>query len=356
MRNPVMLKICIVFAILIFTSCTQQQKKKELPVFVKTTEIRKIESVLTKKYPARIKSASEVKLSFRVAGPILKVNIEEGDTVNKGDVIAQIDPRDYRIQLQATEAKYHEVKSEVERITALYQKNKISENDYDKAVSGLKQITAKYEAHKNALEDTKLRAPFSGHISKIFFEQGETVDAGMPIISIYNNKAFEIIAHLPASDFLKKKDFTRFSCQSSSLPGEEWPLELRNIVSQANLNGLYPAYFSLKADAGEIILPGMSAEVIIEYQTDKEPIFELPSPAIFEQSGNASVWIFNEEDETVITKTIEIIKVNTSGIAVVKGDFEGNEIIVTAGVNSLKEGQKVRRLPEPSESNVGGLL
>jgi len=105
MRNPVMLKICIVFAILIFTSCTQQQKKKELPVFVKTTEIRKIESVLTKKYPARIKSASEVKLSFRVAGPILKVNIEEGDTVNKGDVIAQIDPRDYRIQLQATEAK-----------------------------------------------------------------------------------------------------------------------------------------------------------------------------------------------------------------------------------------------------------
>lgn len=356
MRNPVILNFCIVSAILLFSSCSQKQEKEELPAIVKTTEIRQIKSLLTKKYPAKIKSASEIKLSFRVAGPILKVNVKEGDTVTKGDVIAQIDPRDYRVQLQATEAKYREVKSEVERITALYKKDKISANDYEKAVSGLKQISAKFEAHSNALEDTKLKAPFTGHVSKIFFEQGETVDAGMPVISFYNNKEFEIIAYLPASDFLKKEDFTQFSCQSSSLPGKEWPLELKNIVSQANLNGLYPAYFSLKANARDIILPGMSAEVIIQYQTDNFPLFELPSSAIFEKSGSSNIWVFNGEDETVSAKTVEIIKVRSSGIAVVKGNFQGSEIIVSAGVHNLTEGQIVRRMPAPTKSNVGGLL
>lgn len=341
---------------IIFSSCHSPQENKESPVFVKTTEVIELESTLTKNYPARIKAASDINLSFRVAGPILKVNVNEGDEVKKGEVVAQIDPRDYQIQFQATEAKYNEVKAEVDRITALYKKNKVSENDYDKATSGLKQITAKYQAHQNALEDTRLKAPFSGQINKIFFEAGETVDAGMPIISLIDSQQYEIVTHIPAQDLLKKENFTNFACISANLPGREWPLELRNIVSQANLNGLYPVFFTLKNDSEDNILPGMSAEVLIKYRTNQEHLFEIPSSAIFETGGKSKVWIINKKENTITSKDVAIVKIKTSGIAVVKGELKKSDAIISAGVHGLKEGQKVRQLPAPTESNVGNLM
>lgn len=356
-KDLMILKTAAVFIMpFIFSSCHSPQVKEESPVFVKTKEVIELESTLTKNYPARIRAASDINLSFRVAGPILKVNVNEGDEVKKGEVIAQIDPRDYQIQLQATEAKYREIKAEVDRINALYKKNKISENDYDKATSGLKQITAKYHAHQNALEDTRLKAPFTGQINKIFFEAGETVDAGMPIISLIDSQQYEIVTHIPAQDFLKKEKFTDFTCRSANLPGREWPLELRNIVSQANLNGLYPAFFTLKNDSGDNILPGMSAEVIVKYLTDQEGLFEIPSSAIFETAGRSKVWIINKNEDTINSREVEIIRIQASGMAVVKGDLKKSEAIISAGVHGLKEGQKVRQLPASTESNVGNLM
>nr|WP_291855394.1 efflux RND transporter periplasmic adaptor subunit [Marinilabilia sp.] len=341
---------------IIFASCHSPQVNEESSVFVKTSQVKQLETTLTKNYPARIRAASDINLSFRVAGPILKVNVNEGEQVEKGDVVAEIDPRDYRIQLQATEAKYREVKAEVERITALYNKDKVSENDYEKAISGLKQVTAKYHAHQNALEDTRLKAPFAGQINKIFFDQGETVDAGMPIISLIDSQQYEIVTHIPAQDYLKKENFSGFICKSANLPGLEWPLELRNIVSQANLNGLYPVFFTLKTDSKDNILPGMSAEVLIKFMTDQRILFEIPLSAIFEKTGESKVWIINKDDGTIHSRNVEIERIKSSGIAIVNGDLKKSDILISAGVHSLKEGQKVRQLPAPTKSNVGNLM
>jgi RND family efflux transporter MFP subunit len=354
-KNLTILKVLAVLTI-ILTSCKTEAVKEESPVFVKTTNVKTPDSTLTKNYPGKIKSASDINLSFRVAGPIEELNIREGDRVEKGEVVARIDSRDYKIQLEATEAKYREVKAEVERITALYKKNKVSENNYDKAVSGLKQIRAKYNAHKNALEDTKLRAPFSGHINKIYFDAGEIVDAGMPVVSLIDAGQYEIVTHLSANDYLKKDNFTSFTCRSANAPGQEWTLELRNIGSQANLNGLYPAYFRFKPGKQEAIFPGMSAEIIIKYSADEKNIFEIPSSAIFNEGDLSKVWIFNHKDSTITAQTVKIVKIHSSGSAIISGELLEQESIISAGVHSLREGQKVKPLPEVSDTNVGKLM
>ncbi len=354
-RNLSLLKFLTALTI-VFTSCRTEPVKEEPPVSVKITKAKTLVSSLTKSYPGKIRSASEIKASFRVSGPITEVNIDEGDMVKKGEVLARIDPRDYQIQLEGTEAKYKEVKAEVKRITALYNKNKISENDYDKAVSGLNQITAKYKAHKNALNDTRLKAPFTGQVNKIYFEKGEMVDAGIPVFSMIDTQNHEIVAHIPASDYLKKERFTSFSCHLSNAPEKEWPIELRNIVSQPNLNGLYPVYFNFIHTKNENILPGMSAEIIIKYRSEDKNLYEIPSSAIFEKDQTSNVWIFQNSDSTLSSKKIEIIKIKSSGSAVVKGDFISSENIISAGVKDLQEGQKVTPLPPPSDTNIGNLL
>lgn len=339
-----------------FAACSAKTSEKSTQTVVKTTSVRKHSSPLSKSYPAIIKASSDVRLAFRIAGPIKNIYVDEGDFVKKNQVLAQIDPRDYKLQLQATEAKYKEVKSEVERITSLYKKGKVSENDYEKAVSGLKQVTAKYNAHKNSLEDTKLKAPFSGHVNTIFFDAEETVDAGMPVISMIDTQKYEIITHLPANDYLNKEKFTGFSCRTVNDPNIPIPLKLRNIVSKANLNGLYPAYFNLTDYGKGQILPGMSAEVIIEYNGQNENLYEVPSTAIFEQNGDSRVWILLKNNKTVQSRAVKVVEIKSSGAAIVSGDITEKDTIVSAGVHNLNEGQQVETLEEPSDSNVGGLL
>ena len=150
---------------------------------VKTETVKNYENELQVTYPGRVKAAADVDLAFRVAGPIIRIPVQVGSFVRKGEVIAEIDPRDYELQYKATEAEYKQIKSEAERVIELYNRKSVPENDYDKAVYGLQQITSKYNAHKNALKDTRLVAPFDGYIQKKYFDTDETVAAGMPVIS-----------------------------------------------------------------------------------------------------------------------------------------------------------------------------
>ena len=92
--------------------------------------------------------------------------VNDGTYVRKGQLLAELDPADYQIQLDAAEAEYQSVKAEAERVMALYKENVTTPDANDKAMYGLKQITAKYNHAKDQLEYTRLYAPFSGYVQK----------------------------------------------------------------------------------------------------------------------------------------------------------------------------------------------
>ena len=92
------------------------------------------------------------------------MHVNDGTYVRKGQLLAELDPTDYQVQLDATEAEYKQIKAEAERVMALYKDNGTTPSANDKAVYGLKQITAKYRHHKDQLGYTRLYAPFSGYI------------------------------------------------------------------------------------------------------------------------------------------------------------------------------------------------
>lgn len=155
--------------LIFFSGCSSQKKEKETVKSVKTDTVRIYGESSRTTFPGKIRAASDMSLSFRVSGPILRVYVDVGSYVRKGQVLAQIDPRDYEIQLAATKAEYQQIKNETARLKELYEKQSIAPNDYDKALYGLEQISAKYDAHKNALADTRLLAPSDGYIQKKAF-------------------------------------------------------------------------------------------------------------------------------------------------------------------------------------------
>lgn len=338
-------------------SCSKKESNKEIIPFVKTTTVFAHENKQEILLPGKIKASLDVNLSFKVSGTIQKVYVNSGDHVKRGQLLAEMDPKDYEIQFSATEAEYKQIKGEAERVITLYERGSVTTNDYEKAVYGLKQITAKYDAHKKALDDTRLYAPFDGYIQKRLFQQNETIAAGYPVLSMINAGKLEVEVNISSSDFLKRASFTEFSCSVDVLGGRSFPLELIAINQKANMNQLYTMRLNFKENqSGTSPTPGMTTMVSIYYTNQGEGKVSIPLSAVFEKDSQSYVWVYNPASSLISAHKIKAAEVLLNGIVILSEGPEAGATIVTAGIHSLKEGDKVQLLPEVSSSNIGGLL
>lgn len=339
-----------------FSACRVPPSGGRSVRMVKTDTVKVCRHELQTSYPGRIRPAADVDLAFRVAGPILDMPVEIGRYVRKGQVIARIDPRDYELQFRATEAEYRQVKAEAERVMELYRRKSVPVNDYDKAVSGLRQISSKHSAHENARKDTELRAPFNGYIQKKYFDAGETVAAGMPVISMIDTHYFEVEADIPSADYVRRGLFRRFHCVADVFPEHVFPLELVDIARKANLNQLYRMRFRLRPEAGFPLAAGMSVNVTVECEPAGAGLTEVPLSAVFGKGGETSVWIYRPGENRVERRGVRVSRILKSGRAVLDSGVQAGEIVVTAGVHRLEEGMAVEPLKPVSRTNVGALL
>lgn len=349
--------ICLCASLLGSTGCKQDKEQKEVIKTIKVDSAITYGEKKTVSFPGKVKAASEVNLAFRISGPITKINVTEGQFVRKGQVIAEMDSRDYAIQLSATEAEYKQIKAEAERIIQLHERQSVSENDYDKAVSGLQQITAKYDAHKNALSDTKLKAPFDGYIQKRYFDSNETISAGMPVFSMISAGTPEVEIYIPAGEFIQRDQFDSYSCYFELYPNRTFPLELIAINRKANLNQLYTVRLRFnKEPDSPLPSPGMSTMVTIQYKPENATMVSIPLNAVFEINNSPTVWVYDSTQQRVNARAIRISEIMTDGTLTVSEGLRAGEKVVSAGVHHLSDGEKVKLLPQTTETNVGGLL
>lgn len=337
-------------------SCRRATPGLEILQLVKTTEVQKYDGESSSTYPGKIKAASDVQLAFRVAGPILRFNAEAGKFVKKGEVLAEIDPRDYKLQYEATKAEFTQVTEEANRVIELYQRKSVPVNDYDKAVAAKQRVAALYHAHLNALNDTKLKAPFDGYIQKKFFDAHEIVNTGTPVLSMINNDYYEVDIDIPSSDFIRRENFKEFYCEADVFPGVKIPLELLDVTRQANYNQLFKVRFRMQPEEKLNLAAGMSVSVTIRFAAGQEGLSIIPISSLFQKEGQSYVWEYDTEQGMVKMTPVKMIELDKDGQVIVASELTSGTKIVVAGVNDLKEGQKVRLLPPVSSSNVGKLL
>jgi RND family efflux transporter MFP subunit len=348
--------ISVFFLGFLLFACMQNKGKKEILRSVKIDAVEAYGATPTSAFPGKVKASADANLSFKVSGRIAKIYAGEGDFFKKGQTLAELDDRDYKTQLAATEAEYHRIKAEADRIIALYGLGSVTPNDHDKAVYGLQQISAKYEAHRNALADTKLTAPFDGYMQKRLYAAGEIVAAGMPVISVLEATAPEVEINIPSSEFIKRGEFAGFTCTIDIYPGKTYTLDLLGITQKANLNQLYAVRLKMKNEEKPLPAPGMAATVEIQYKPGKSALLSIPYNAVFENNSATYVWIYNSETQTVSAREVNISDLRSNGTVIISGGLQAGERVVSAGVHSLKEGEKVKVLQPSSSTNIGGLL
>ena len=187
-------------ALCLTQSCKDAKKVQEKTAVVKIDTARAYGHAVRLEFPGKVTAAQETNLAFQVAGKLRKIHGDAGTFIRKGQVIAELDDRDYKLQLSAAEAEYNSIKAEAERVFALYRDSATTAANYDKARYGLEQISAKYENCRNQLADTKLTAPFDGYVQKTDYDAPAIMGAGMPVVCFISAGNPEVEINIPGSE------------------------------------------------------------------------------------------------------------------------------------------------------------
>lgn len=341
-----------------FSSCTGTQKESTPLLTVKVDSVQAAESETVLQYPGKVKAAQDISLSFRVSGTIDRFFVDDGTPVRQGQLLVQLDPTDYRLQLEATEAEYRQVKADAERVMALYADSATSASLYDKATYGLQQMTAKYQHHRDQLAYTQLHAPFDGIVQKRLFEAHETVGAGMPVLSMIGSGRPEVEINLPAAEYIHRERFRRYYCTFDLYPGHRYLLKPVSITPKANANQLYTMRLQLEAEAGAPLpSPGMSTLVTIRSTREEGAQLSVPTSALWQEEGETRLFRYDPATQTVHACRVEVGRPLSDGRILVTSDtLKEGDCVVSSGARLLKEGARVKPLEKPSPTNVGGLL
>lgn len=338
--------------IFVIVSCNVEKNSKQRCLRVRCDTVQS--ALVNERYsfPARVTPAEVVNISFKVSGTLENVFVDEGDFFHKGDIIAEIDARDYELQKEAVEAEYLALKADAERVKALFAESVVTVADYDKARYALRQIKAKYVNAENRLADTKLYAPFDGYVKRCLFYPPSVVGAGVPVLTLHSSSKPVIELFVPAVIYHRRNKIASFEADFDFIP-EPVPLTPINFSPEANVNQLYAVRLALPRSVSGESLHGMSLMVDILLTIADTVIVRIPATALLHENKHEFVWVLS--DTTVTKRLVDVKALNSDGTATVSGLNDG-DIIVTAGVHSLKEGSCVEQLPQVNETNIGGLL
>lgn len=341
----------------LLASCSPDQEKEiKSAKLVKITTIQSIQSPKAISFNAQVLEKDAVNLSFRVGGPLAKLSVSEGDYVQKGQVIATIDKRDYEIAVRQAKAQFEQVEAEFERMKTLYEKGKLPANNYDKVKSGFEMASSAYEHAQNQLKDTQLKTPFSGYITHTMANNFETVGPGQPIVGIIDISSFEVVVKATTKqlDIVKQNEKALLSLKDKNIYDKE--VKLKSISQKAGRDNLYEVRYTFLNDAKENIRAGMSADISLYNEASDVSSAIIPISALFTKNGKNYVWVMKAKDGKLQKKEVKLGKLLSDGNVEVKAGLNTQDQVVAAGVNYLFEGQEVKAIKEASSTNIGGLL
>ena len=344
-----------VFAFLLLFGCTQQQQPTFTHSVMLTQPVQRgLEN--EKSFSGIVEEAHEISLGFKTPGQIKRILVKEGDHVRQGQLIATLDEVDYQLGVEQLQIQYDQLDSEMKRLEKLHQNHSLSDNDYVKAVAGLKQVGVQLQTYRNKLEYTQLKAPVSGYVQSVNFEPAEMVDAGTPIINLLDVHRMEVSVNLPANLYMIKDRIKQIVCRSPFEPGKEIPMKLISIAPKADGVQLYKMRLTFENEGDVRLTAGQNIEVNLRVAgTDSQNEVTLTPHAIFQEQETAYVWVLGD-DSAVHKRAVTVAGLDEKGNAIITNGLTGNEQVVRAGVNVLQDNEQVRVVEEQVKTNIGGLL
>jgi RND family efflux transporter MFP subunit len=349
--KKILVNLIIILISLIIISCSHEDnisKKNVRPV--KTFLIKNEESTAIRVFPGVTLASNETTLAFQIPGQIIKLPVLEGDSVNKGAILAELEPLKYQEQVNEAEAKLIRDKSNFQRASELVKVKHLSIADYDKVKSAYLIAQANYNTAKDDLNNTKLISPFTGVIAKKTVKNYEYVTAKQPILLLQDTATIDIEIHVPENIIVSLKkhrvDQEKIFANFDSIPNQTFNIKLKEYSSQADSQTqTFKVVFTMQRPENFNLLPGMTVSVRAALGNIKDDNFYIvPASAVFQDDSNHTfVWLINKKNMQVKKTPVKVSTLSEDKIRIVMGIHSG-DLIVTSGVHFLEEGQEIKIL------------
>lgn len=304
-------------------------------------------------YAGEVRARVESRLGFRVAGKVVRRQAELGQRVRAGDVLAQLDPQDYQLAVDAARAQVASATTQrdlaaadLQRYQALKDQNFISSAELERRAAALKaadaaleQARAQWSAQGNQTAYTRLMADVSGVVTGVDAEPGQVVAAGAPVVRVAQDGPRDVVFVVPEDKVAQVRVGQEVAVRgwsgAATLPGK-----VREVAASAD-----PATrtFQVKVAVEGTEVPALGSTVYVTpraLSSAGTPAIKLPTTALRQEGGSTAVWLYDPATSTVKSQTIEIATADGNEAVVASGLTPGVQVVAT-GVHVLSPGQKV---------------
>lgn len=333
-------------------ACQKEEKAVTTPIRpVRTVTVEMQQGGERLSLTGEIQPRYEADIGFRVNGKVLERPVDVGSEVRKGDLLARLDPQQYRQDLEVAKSEVAAAEAEVTRSEAQeYRQRELLKNghttrvQYDQALKTFKTAQAQLDAARakqiQASENlgyTDLKADYDGVITAVGANAGQVVSSGQMVVRLARPEEREAVFNIAEGAFKNPPKDPSVEVELVSNPDIKTVGKVRYLSPQADpATRTYTVRVSLPDAPPQMRL---GANVIGSVTLDQRQTVMVPGSALFQKDGKPAVWLV-EKDNTVQLKPITVERYQGDSVVVGNGLSEG-DVVVTAGVQKLLPGQKV---------------
>lgn len=333
--------------------CNEEPAPPEVVRAVRTITVEHSDVGETVALSGHIEPREATRVGFRLGGKLVERLVSVDDTVASDQVLARLDRADVESMLRSAEAELaaatamlEQTAADEERQKILFQRGVVAQARYDQAEQQLRSARSQVEAAEarvtavnDQLNYTELRSDSAGTVTAVGAEPGEVVSSGQMIVTIAREGERDAVFHVPASLIRRSPPDPRVEITLADETSVTTIGRVREVAPQADpATRTFEVKVTLDDAPAEMRL---GATVIGTIHLESQPAIILPASAMMESDGKPAVWIVS--NGAVALREVQVLRYDTDTVIISEG-LEDGEVIVTAGVQALRPGQKVKLL------------
>jgi RND family efflux transporter MFP subunit len=319
---------------------TRQQAEKALQTVAPSAEIITVEAH-TVEYPldavGKAEPSAEAAIVAESPGRITVLNMREGGTVARGQVVAATDTELHRISLEAAESSLRQAERTLARLEKLKAENNTTEAEWENALYSVEQARANVATCKERIEDAKILAPISGVVTKRNIEHGSVIQPGQSLAQLTNVATLKIAVPLSEQDIIKIKNGQSVKVAFDAMPGKTTSGRVSNIAVVADQAGRFDVEITVANASGQI-RSGMSARVQFGGAARKN-VVTIPKTALISLASTPSVFVLDAKGKAQL-RAIEVGNSLDNNMIEVLSGLQSGDRLVVKGQDNLKEGEQ----------------
>lgn len=336
--------VIITLAVLAIAGCTQKKTSQEAQAAaaqaqakaqtVKVMPATKQDVKQNGTYSATVQAFAVNNIAPQSGSRIQKINVEVGDFVGKGQILAEMD----RVQLDQAKLRLTNAETELARLKQLYEQGGVAQSDYEAAELNCKVSKSTYD---NLLENTILRSPIRGVVSARNYDRGDMYAMAAPIFTVQQIVPVKLLVGISEADYTKVRKGDVVTLTVDALPGKSFSGTIKRLYPTID-----PATHTVNIEVqvpnqSRELRPGMYAKVEVNFGHSTNIV--VPDAAVVRLQGSGQRNVFVVEDGVAVQREVTLGRHFEGQYEILSGLSEG-ELVVVKGGNSLRNGAQVEIL------------